>query len=160
MVDFFLVLMLAGAGDELQGIKKGILELADAVAINKADGKNRKPAEKARQDYENALHYLAPHSPVWRPVVRTMSSMEHTGIDTVWNDVLDHRKRTMDSGLFMAKRRKQSLAWMQDLIDDTLKRRFYETQIVKENLPRLMKDVEEGRLSPGSAVKTLFPAGG
>jgi LAO/AO transport system kinase len=93
MVDFFLVLMISGAGDELQGIKKGVLELADAIAINKADGNNIKKAEIAKKEYENALHFLNPASSTWTPPVLTCSAVEMTGIDEIWNNILLHKKK-------------------------------------------------------------------
>ena len=93
MVDFFLALMIAGAGDELQGIKKGILEVADAIAINKADGENVQKAKQARQDYETAMHMITPETPTWRPPVLTCSSVLENGTENVWKTVLDHRTK-------------------------------------------------------------------
>lgn len=156
MVDFFLVLMLAGAGDELQGIKKGIMEMADAIAINKADGDNMTHAQKARKDYENALHYLAPASAVWRPVVHTISSIENNGILDVWNTVLEHRKNHQSAGELEVKRQKQAIDWMHDMVEDELKREFYSRSRTRELLPELTRAVEKGSMSPGSAVRRLF----
>ncbi len=158
MVDFFLLLMLAGAGDELQGIKRGIMELADAIAINKADGDNVEHASKARKDYENALHYLAPSSAVWRPVVHTVSSVENIGIGDVWNSVLEHRKRFESAGELSVKRQRQALDWMRDMVAEELKRQFLGNVGVKSLLPELEQAVASGMLSPGSAVKKLFNA--
>lgn len=156
MVDFFLVLMLAGAGDELQGIKKGIMEMADAIAINKADGDNMTHAQKARKDYENALHYLSPTSAVWRPVVHTVSSIENKGILDVWNTVLAHRKNHQSAGMLSVKRQKQAIDWMHDMVEDELKREFYNRSRTRELLPELTRAVEKGSMSPGSAVRRLF----
>lgn len=156
MVDFFLVLMLAGAGDELQGIKKGIMEMADAIAINKADGDNMTHAQKARKDYENALHYLSPASAIWRPVVHTISSIENTGILDVWNTVLEHQKNHQSAGELAAIRQKQAIDWMHDMVEDELKREFYSRSRTRELLPELTRAVEKGSMSPGSAVRRLF----
>jgi LAO/AO transport system kinase len=156
MVDFFLLLMLAGAGDELQGIKRGIMELADAIAINKADGDNVEHAMKAGKDYENALHYLTPSSQVWRPVVHTVSSLENRGIKNVWATVLEHRKNHEKGGELALKRRNQAIDWMHDLVEEKLKQDFYEKPMVIKCLPELTHAVEQGLLSPGSAVRRLF----
>lgn len=156
MVDFFLVLMLAGAGDELQGIKKGIMEMADAIAINKSDGDNRSKAEKARQDYENALHYLTPSSSVWQPEVHTVSALEHIGIDAIWNMVLRHHTVFEQSGEGERKRKKQAVEWMKQMVEEELKHRFYTHSYVKKNLPEIIHSIENGLLSPGSAFKKLF----
>jgi LAO/AO transport system kinase len=156
MVDFFLVLMLAGAGDELQGIKKGIMEMADAIAINKADGDNLDHARKAKKDYENALHYLAPASVIWRPVVHTISSIENKGILDVWNTVLEHQKILQSACELAVKRQRQAIDWMHDMVEDELKRDFYGRARVRELLPELTRAVEKGSMSPGSAVKRLF----
>lgn len=156
MVDFFLVLMLAGAGDELQGIKKGIMELADAVVINKADGDNKKKAELSRTDYETALHYFSSQDSVWSPVVRTCSAIEGTGISEIWETVLEHKRQLIKSGTLEAKRKHQVLSWMWEMIDEELKTRFYEHPEIKVGLPLLRVEVENGTTSPGSAVRKLF----
>ena len=156
MVDFFLVLMLAGAGDELQGIKKGIMELADALAINKADGDNVNHAEKARKDYETALHYITPFSALWRPVVHTISSLENKGIMDVWNTVLEHHDKLSSHGELESRRKKQAIAWMHDMVEDELKKEFYGRPRVKNLLPELTQAIERGLISPGSAMNKLF----
>ena len=156
MVDFFLVLMLAGAGDELQGIKKGVLELADAVAINKADGDNLEKAEKARRDYETALHLLNPASPTWSPPVLTCSALTLAGVDTFWETILEHRKRLSATGELEEKRRRQALAWMWSLIEDGLKERFFGNHTVKARLRDIEAAVERGDLSPTAAPKRCF----
>jgi LAO/AO transport system kinase len=124
MVDFFLVLMLAGAGDELQGIKKGVLELADAIAINKADGNNIEHAKKAKIEYEKALNLLTPSSKIWSPPVLTCSAVTLDGIDKIWQTILDHRKKLESSGELADKRRKQALDWMWALVEEGLRDRF------------------------------------
>jgi LAO/AO transport system kinase len=157
MVDFFLVLMIAGAGDELQGIKKGILELADAVAVNKADGNNIERAELARKQYETALHFLAPSSPTWTPPVLTCSAMEMIGIDVIWEAVLEHRKRYIATGELEANREKQAVDWMWALVKEGLKERFYQNSDVKKVLPRILMEVENGTTaSTIAASKLLF----
>lgn len=156
MVDFFLVLMLAGAGDELQGIKKGVLELADAVVINKADGDNVRPAELARRQYENALHLLMPVSSHWRPPVRTCSAKSLDGLDEIWRLVGEHRERMQAGGEFEAKRRNQDLAWMWDLIEEGLRARFRRHPAIREQLPRIEREVAAGRLPATMAVHRLL----
>lgn len=158
MVDFFLLLMLAGAGDELQGIKRGIMEVADAIAITKADGDTIAPAEKARQDYETALHYLMPESPFWTPMVHTVSALENRGINDVWDTVLRHHHALVDHGALDLKRRKQALAWLNQMIESELHRRFHTDTRIQTLLPTVKHDVEHGTLSPASAVRKLFPA--
>jgi LAO/AO transport system kinase len=156
MVDFFLVLMIAGAGDELQGIKKGILEVADTIVINKADGDNVMRAEIARKEYETALHMLMQNSPNWSPQVLTCSSLEHTGIDKIWDTILDHRKKLTASGEMAKKRKNQALDWMSFLLDDGLRQWFYTDPKVKAALPGLRSDVELERTSPTAAADTLL----
>jgi LAO/AO transport system kinase len=156
MVDFFLVLMLAGAGDELQGIKKGILEIADALAVNKADGDNVQKAEQARKAYEYALHLLTPVSPLWSPPVLTCSAKEMTGINQIWETVLDHRKKLMDAGELDIKRKQQALAWMWSLVEEGLKERFRRNPEVKKCLRKISKKVEAGTTTPTIAAEELL----
>jgi len=156
MVDFFLVLMIGGAGDELQGIKKGILELADAVAVNKADGDNIEKAELARKQYETALHFLAPSSPNWTPPVLTCSALEMTGIDVIWETVLQHHKTFTQTGELKANRKKQAVDWMWSLVKEGLKDRFYQHPEVKDILPDTVKDVEKGTIASTVAASRLL----
>ena len=157
MVDFFLVLMITGAGDQLQGIKKGVLELADAVSINKADGDNVVRADKARVEFETALHYLAPATPTWTPPVLTCSATEMTGIEKIWETVLDHREALTASGEIEAKRRQQALEWMWSLVEEGLKERLHKDPAVQRLLPKLTREVEEGTTAPTiAAVRLLF----
>jgi LAO/AO transport system kinase len=156
MVDFFLVLMIAGAGDELQGIKKGVLEVADTIVINKADGDNVLRAEMAQKEYESALHMLMPSSPYWSPPVLTCSSIVGTGIDKIWETIKDHRKKMTDSGEMETKRKTQALDWMSFLLDDGLRQWFYSNDQVKEALPRLRADVEMKKTSPTAAADCLI----
>jgi LAO/AO transport system kinase len=156
MVDFFLVLMIAGAGDELQGIKKGILEIADAVAVNKADGDNIEKAEFARKQYETALHFLAPSSPNWTPPVLTCSALEMIDIDVIWETVLKHHKTFTQTGELNANRKKQAVDWMWSLVKDGLTDRFYQNPEVKEILPETIKDVEKGTIASTVAASRLL----
>ena len=158
MVDFFLLLLIAGAGDEIQGIKKGVLEVADAIAVNKADGDNIARAEFARKQYETALHYLMPSSPVWTPKVLTCSSLDSDdkGLREIWRTVLDHRERFMENGLLEKKRRGQALDWMWALVEEGLKRQFQQNRAVMERLPGITKDVNDGKLAPTVAAEKLL----
>jgi len=156
MVDFFMVLMLAGAGDELQGIKRGVLELADAIAINKADGDNVKKAKKAAKIYENVLSLLQPPSPAWTPPVLTCSALKMTGIKEIWQTVLDHRQRMSDSGELAHKRRKQALDWMWSLVEEGLKERFYRNPDIKKELTQIARRVENGTTAPTLAASELL----
>jgi len=156
MVDFFLVLMIAGAGDEIQGIKKGILELADAVAVNKADGDNIEKAELARKQYANALHLLMPATPSWIPPVLTCSALERTGIDVIWETVLNHRKKLMHTRELAEKRQKQDLDWMWALVEEGLKLRFHKNAEITKLLPKIKKAVINGKTAPTVAASALL----
>lgn len=156
MVDFFLVLMLAGAGDELQGIKKGVLELADAIAITKADGDNVDKALKARQSYAYALHLLAPASPDWDPPVLTCSARTMEGVDRIWETAMAHRRIVESSGLLTTNRRQQALAWLQDLVDEGLRERFLRHPGIQAQLPQYQREVVDGRTSPTAAAEALL----
>ena len=156
MVDFFLVLMLAGAGDELQGIKKGVLELADAIAINKADGNNIENAKKAKAEYKKALSLLTPSSKTWSPPVLTCSALTRDGIDDIWQTILDHRKKTEASGELAEKRSKQAIDWMWALVEEGLIDRFYKNPEVKKSLPKIVKSVKNGKTGPTVAAHKLL----
>jgi LAO/AO transport system kinase len=156
MVDFFLVLLLAGAGDELQGLKKGILELADALAVNKADGDNRVRAERAARVYELALHLLQSNSPRWTPPVLTCSALAMSGIEAIWDTVLRHRAVFGPSGELEERRRQQAVAWMWSLVEEGLKDRFAGQPEIRRHLPRIVHDVERGTLTPTAAAERLL----
>jgi LAO/AO transport system kinase len=156
MVDFFLVLMLAGAGDELQGIKKGILELADAIVINKADGNNIEKAREARSEYESALHLIESKSSVWSVPVLTCSGLTMDGLEEVWKTILDHRKKLTDAAELDEKRRLQSIDWMWALVENGLKDRFFNNPLVKAHLPAIITAVEKGKTSPTAAANELL----
>jgi LAO/AO transport system kinase len=156
MVDFFLVLMLAGAGDELQGIKKGVLELADAIAINKADGDNVENAKKAQKEYQKALNLLTPSSKNWSPPVLTCSAITMEGIEEIWHTIMDHRKTLEKSGELEDKRRMQALDWMWALVEESLRDRFYNNPQVKNSLPKIIEAVEQQRIAPTAAAHQLL----
>ena len=156
MVDFFLVLMLAGAGDELQGIKKGILELADAIAINKADGNNIDHAQMAKLEYKKALDLLTPSSKNWSPPVLTCSAVTMDGIDEIWQTILNQRKKLEKSGELADKRRKQALDWMWSLVEESLRDRFYNNPDVQKVLPKIIEAVEYETIAPTAAAHQLL----
>ncbi|MFA6233476.1 MAG: methylmalonyl Co-A mutase-associated GTPase MeaB [Bacteroidota bacterium] len=158
MVDFFLLLMLAGAGDSLQGIKRGIMELADAVAINKADGDNVMKANHARSEYEGALHLMKYPAPDWSPPVLTCSSITRAGIGEIWETVVDYRARMTDNGWLEKKRREQALAWMHESIRQALQDRFREHPGVAALLPRLESEVSAGEQPALLAARRLLEA--
>jgi LAO/AO transport system kinase len=156
MVDFFLVLMLAGAGDELQGLKKGILELADALAINKTDGDNVSKAEQAAAEYRGALRLFRHTSAHWDPPVVTVSALEGRGMDTVWSIVDEHRARLGAVGELTRKRQEQQQAWFWSMIDDGLKRHFLAREDVGRLLPEMEAAVVSARLTPTEAARRLL----
>ena len=156
MVDFFLVLMLAGAGDELQGIKKGILELADTIVINKADGNNIERAKEARAEYESALNLMESKSSVWSVPVLTCSALTMDGLGDVWKTILDYRQKLTEAGELAEKRRLQAVDWMWSLVEDGLKDRFFKNPKVKAHLPTMIAAVEEGKTSPTVAAFELL----
>ena len=144
MVDFFLVLMLAGAGDELQGIKRGIMEMADTIVITKADGTNVRKAEMARTEYKNALHLFPAAPSKWNPRVLTCSSLEKTGIAEIWETIRDYVSVTKSNGWFWERRREQAVTRMHETINDTLKHAFYSHPQVAAMLPELERQLREG----------------
>lgn len=156
MVDFFLLLMLSGAGDELQGIKKGVMELADALLINKADGDNKMKAEAAKNEYNRALHYLLPATEGWTTTAYTCSSLTGAGITAIWEVISEFRYQTERSGVFGNRRKQQKLEWMRAMIDEHLTTQFYSSPSVRENLPVIEKAVLDETLPPTSAVKELL----
>lgn len=156
LVDFFLVLMLAGAGDELQGIKKGILEIADAIIINKADGPNKIYAEQARREYETAVHLLTPASTNWTPPVMTCSALKAQRLTEIWQMIARHRQISMKSGEHHHRRQQQALDWLFFLLNDDLKSWFFDHPQVKEQLPVLIKQIENNKSSPTAAASQLL----
>jgi LAO/AO transport system kinase len=156
MVDFFLLLKIAGAGDELQGIKKGVIELADAILINKADGDNLGRAEIARHDFANALHYLKSPTAGWIPEIHTCSAIEGGGIAAVWEMILRFRDNVTASGIFEERRNLQNLGWMHDLVSEHLMNVFYGNIRVKALLSDLVEEVISGKLPPTQAARLLM----
>ncbi|MCB0401449.1 MAG: methylmalonyl Co-A mutase-associated GTPase MeaB [Flavobacteriales bacterium] len=156
MVDFFLLLMLAGAGDELQGIKRGIMEIADAIVINKADGNNEVPAKNAAQDYKNALHLFPANENGWIPRVELCSAIEHRNIDQVWKIMDDYFRSMHANGFFENTRRNQSKFWLKHAIESQLSTLFYTHPQVKEQLKTIETEVVSGKLSPVKAASLLL----
>ncbi len=156
MVDIFVVLMLSGAGDELQGIKKGVLELADLLAVNKADGDNAHRAELAAADYRRALHLLQPASPNWNPPVLTCAGLTGQGLDEVWEQVELHRRKLTDSGERDERRRDQQLDWMESMLRERLVARFEADPEVIVARVDIEAKVLAGEITPSMSVERLL----
>ena len=155
MTDFFLALMLPGAGDELQGIKKGLVELADMIAINKADGDNIKRANRAAADYRSALHILGPRSEHWHPPVLTYSALTGTGISELWQKILDHRRTTNASGDFAARRRHQQVKWMWSILEQRMMAQLRADASMRARVKKIETDVADGRVAPALAAEKI-----
>jgi LAO/AO transport system kinase len=158
MTDFFLALMLPGAGDELQGLKKGVVELADMIAVNKADGDNIGRANAAAAEYRAALHILTPRSIVWTPPVVTYSALTGHGLQELWNRVLEHRETMTASGDIASRRREQQVKWMWTIFEDRLRARLKSDRTLKAQLPQIEGAVAAGRLSPALAADQIAAA--
>lgn len=156
MVDFFLLLMLAGAGDELQGIKRGIMEMADAIAINKADGSNVDKANRAKAEYNSALHLFPPSPSGWAPKVVTCSALHHNGIDKVWETVLTYKNQTQNNNFWHQKRNEQAKYWMYQTINEQLKNGFYNNQTIKSLLQKTENEVLSSQKSSFQAAQYLL----
>ena len=156
MVDFFLLLMLAGAGDELQGIKRGIMEMADAIVITKADGTNAQKAEIARSEFANALHLFPPTTSGWVPEALTCSAKEGTGLDGVWQTILSYTDQTRGNGYFQLNRDRQAIYRMYDFIDETLKSDFYNHPKIQQKLQKYEKKVLKRELSSYQAAQRIL----
>lgn len=156
MTDFFLLLMIPGAGDELQGIKRGIIEMLDGMVINKADGDNRARAERARVEYSSALHLFPPNPDGWTPRVLTCSALHNEGIREVWDMVRQHRAQQQAGGHFERRRRRQSLAWMRELISIGLEDLFKQDPGVQSRMPELEDAVRRGSVTPFRAARELL----
>jgi LAO/AO transport system kinase len=155
MTDFFLALMLPGAGDELQGIKKGLVELADMIAVNKADGDNVKRANLAAAEYRGALHILTPRSEHWHPPVVTYSALTGAGIDALWEKILAHRTAMNASGDFDARRREQQVKWMWTMLEGRLKARLRSDPAIRTKVKQLEAAVANGRMTPAIAADSV-----
>lgn len=156
MVDFFLLLMLAGAGDELQGIKRGIMEMADAIAITKADGDNIQNAKNARMEYKRALHLFPPTESGWIPKVECCSSLKKENIDEVWEIISEHQIWMQERDLKTTNRQAQARYWLHESIEEKLKQQFYQDDRRKKALNRLEEEVMNGELTPNQAAEQLL----
>jgi len=156
MTDFFLLLMLSGAGDELQGIKKGIMEMADMVVINKADGDNIRMSDMARLQYQNALHIFPESESGWSPVVSTASAIKNIGISNVWDEILKFKKLVDENGYFLKNRNHQQIKWMYNNINEELKQLFYGSPNIKSQLLTLEKDIIAVKISPVKAAQQII----
>ena len=155
MTDFFLALMLPGAGDELQGIKKGLVELADMLAINKADGDNVKRATQAAGEYRSALHILSPRSEHWQVPVVTYSALTGSGIDSLWKTILDHRNAMTASGEFASRRRQQQVKWMWSMLEQRIMARLRHDASIRGKVKRIETEVAAGRIAPSLAAEQI-----
>jgi LAO/AO transport system kinase len=156
MTDFFLLLMLAGAGDELQGIKRGIMEMADMIAINKADGNNLEKVKMARVQYSNAIHLFPKKESDWDPKVLLCSALGKTGVNEIWEEIENYKTQTVSNGYFKRKRNQQSIYWMHETIEEQLKRNFYGNHEIKEEMLKLEKDVLQNKISSFAAAAKLM----
>ncbi len=156
MTDFFLLLMLAGAGDELQGIKRGIMEMADAILINKADGENVKAAKNAKRDYQNALHLFPQGDQQWQCKVETCSALEKSNLDVVWKMVQDYLKKTGDNGYFNKHRSMQLGRWFEKSVHGLLRMHLFSKEENKIQFQQLKSQVEHKEISPIEAAQLLI----
>ncbi|AIM15538.1 MULTISPECIES: methylmalonyl Co-A mutase-associated GTPase MeaB [Neobacillus] len=156
MVDFFMLLVLTGAGDELQGMKKGIMELADAIIVHKADGDNKPIAEKTKREYNRILHFLQPATRGWQTKAYTCSSLTKEGIGDIWKVIQSFEQKGKASGVFEERRKSQSREWMYSMITDHLHYQFYQHPDVKNQLPKFENKVIAGDITVATAVEKLF----
>jgi LAO/AO transport system kinase len=159
MVDFFLVLLLPGTGDDLQGLKKGLIELADMIAINKADGDMEARATATAGDYKAALHILTPQNADWQPPVIQISALHNRGLDVLWNHIERHHATLTASGVLAARRRDQAVAWMRDMIAEGLRLTLH-MPAVRERLAALERQVREGAVLPAKAAEDILALAG
>ena len=156
MVDFFLLVVLTGAGDELQGIKKGIMELADAIVINKADGDNRTKAQVARGEYERMIEYIRPATPGWQTHAYLVSALEKTGLKELWDVIRIFESTTKENGAFRKRRESQLLDWMNSMIDEHLHNLFFDDPVILGRMPEVRDAVLKGTVSPSQGVAELI----
>lgn len=156
MVDFFLVLQIAGGGDELQGIKKGVIELADAIAVNKADGDNQAKALAAKTEYNRVLHYLQPATPGWKSRAVTCSALKGDGIEAIWELFQSYLETTRANGEFDKRRQQQNVYWMHALIEEALLQHFRQASHIRDVLPQTEQAVADGQLPVTRAVLQLL----
>jgi LAO/AO transport system kinase len=155
MTDIFLALMLPGGGDELQGIKKGLIELADMIAINKADGDNIKRANRTAADYRGAMKILTPRSKHWFPPVLTYSGLTGAGVPELWQKIVEHRTAMNASGEFAARRSEQQVKWMWSMFEDRMKARLRSDPAIRTRVKRIEADVAAGRITPALAAEQI-----
>ena len=155
MVDFFLLLMLPGGGDELQGIKKGILELADAIVVNKADGASESLARTTQQHYRSAMALLK-HDDFWEPKVMTCSALQRQGIEDIWNMISEYADASRANGAFAEVRAEQNLSWMRQLVDELLRDQLAKHPRVREALPTVEADVRSAAQTPLAAAQAIL----
>lgn len=158
MVDFFLLLMLAGAGDELQGIKKGIMEMADAVVINKADGDNLKAAKRAKVEYQNALHLFPANPSGWIPQVKTCSSLDRNGLDGVFEMLQKFEQQVQTNGYFNKNRSDQQVSWFKENLNELLKISFFKKPEVRALYEQKLKEVQDGKTPALNAAHQVLAA--
>jgi len=156
MVDFFLLLMLAGAGDQLQGIKRGIIEMADTIAITKADGNNKQIAENAKIEYQTALHLFPPPSSGWKPNVVTCSSIENIGIEEIWKSINEYVDITRETGYFEERRNQQAVIRMDDTIMENLKSSFYNSDEIKRMRSEIEHQLQDGTITSYKAAWNML----
>ncbi len=156
MVDFFLVLLLAGGGDDLQGIKKGVIELADMIAINKADGDNVERASRAAAEYQGALNILTAVSPNWAPPVVTISGRDNIGLDALWEKILEHHRIMTGTGEHQSRRSRQAVTAMREMLIDRVMESVAASPDIARRLPELEIEVGEGRMAPTLAVEEIL----
>ncbi len=156
MVDFFLVLMIAGGGDELQGIKKGVLEIADMIAVTKADGENAARAAATAADYQHALRIITPAGSLWQPPVMTISAQENRGLDSLWQKIQLHRKTTEAAGAWLDRRRAQDIRWMWAMVEDRLMTTLRSDPAVKSLAAELTRAIAAGSTTPGLAAEQIL----
>lgn len=159
MTDFFLLLKLAGAGDELQGIKRGIIEMADTIIINKADGENIKAAQAAKLEFNRALQLYPPKHSQWKPKVKLCSALHNEGISEVWEMISDYKKKVTDTDFFQQNRNEQNKFWLHQSINDYLKSRFYTNPKIKVALREQLQAIEEKKTTAFAAAKYLLSLG-
>ena len=156
MVDFFLLVLIAGAGDELQGIKRGIMELTDAILINKADGDNEKKANIAKSDYNNALHYLQPATKGWTSQAFSASALTGNGIPELWDVIKKFEETIKQTGVFDQRRKEQSIEWVFRMVEDTLRDEFYNNEKVQKAISSIKQEILKDKITPTLSAEKLL----
>jgi len=156
MVDYFLLLLLAGAGDELQGIKRGIIEMANGIAVTKADGDNIEKANMAKAELKNVMHLFPLNESKWQPEVFTVSAKYLKGIDEIWENISNYITFTTNNGYLNKKRANQSLFWFYEAINESLKNDFFLNKIINNNIDKVKNDILNGKANPFESAKYLI----